>query len=278
MKKLILALLVVAAGGQVFGQSFAIRVKKSGAGPPVIFLPGFITPGSVWDETSKNLTGKHESHFVSYAGFNGIDPIPMPWYEAIKKELIAYTKINRLTHLTLIGHSMGANLAVDLAAEVGSMVDRVVIVDALACMREVMMPGVPAEGIGYESKYNQQMLEASEETFEKNAIMMAEGMSTNPAKHELLKSWILKADRKTYVYGYTDLLKLDVRPALLSISVPVLILAAPFPSKEAVLPNCEKQYATLANKTIRIAPGGRHYIMFDQPQWLYDEINSFLAH
>jgi pimeloyl-ACP methyl ester carboxylesterase len=277
MKKLIMLLLVVVAGSQAFGQSSAIRVKKSGAGAPVIFLPGFITPGSVWDETVKNLKGNRTSHLVSYAGFNGIDPIPMPWYETIKKELIAYAKTNKLTHLTLIGHSMGGNLVVDMAAELGSAVDRVVIVDALACMREVMMPGVPAEGLQYESKYNQQLLETPKEAFEKNALMMAQGMSANAEKHELLKSWIVEADRKTYVYGYTDLLKLDVRPALATIKVPVLILGAPFPTKEVVLPNFEKQYSTLANKTIEIAPGGRHYIMFDQPQWMYDQINNFLA-
>lgn len=270
-------LLVVITGSQAFGQFSATRITKSGHGVPILFLPGFITPGSVWDETVKNLKGNYESHLVSYAGFNGIDPIPMPWYDAIKKELIAYVKINKLTHLKLIGHSMGGNLAVDLAAELGSAVDHVIIVDALACMREVMMPGVPVEAFQYESAYNQQMLAQQAEAFQQNASMMAQGMSANAEKHELLKGWILEADRKTYVYGYTDLLKLDVRPALANIKVPVLILGAPFPTKEIVTPAFEKQYATLTNKTIEIAPAGRHFIMFDQPQWLYNQINSFLA-
>ncbi|HET9054648.1 MAG TPA: alpha/beta hydrolase, partial [Cyclobacteriaceae bacterium] len=93
----------------------------------------------------------------------------------------------------------------------------------------------------------------------------------------LIKSWILEADRTTYVYGYTDLLKLDLRPALANIKIPVLILGAPFPNKEVVTPNFEKQYANLSNKTITIAPEGKHFIMFDQPEWLYTQINTFLA-
>jgi len=277
MKKLILLLVVFVAWNQAISQSTAIRVQKSGKGDPIIFMPGFITPGSVWDETIKNLKGKYESHEVSYAGFNGIAPIPMPWYEAIKKELVSYIKTNKLTRVKLIGHSMGGNLAVDLAAELGSTVDRVIIVDALACMRDMMMPGVPAEALQYESPYNKKLLESSAEEFEKNASMMAEGMTNNKEKQPLLKSWILEADRKTYVYGYTDLLKLDLRPALASIKVPVLILGAPFPSKEVVVPTYEKQYATLTNKRIEIAPEGRHFIMFDQPQWLYSQVNTFLA-
>jgi pimeloyl-ACP methyl ester carboxylesterase len=275
MKKLIIYLLL-ACSVPVIGQT-AIKIEKTGKGAPVLFLPGFITPGSMWTETAKNLNGKYEAHFVSYAGFNGNAPIPMPWYATIKAELIDYVKTNKLSNLKLIGHSMGGNLAVDLAAELGSIIDKVIIVDALACMREVMMPGVPAEVLQYESPYNKQTLEMKDDAFLKMAEMMAQGMTTVTEKQELIKSWILEADRKTYVYGYTDLLKLDVRPALSRITAPVLILGAPFPTKEIVLPNYEKQYANLSNKTLEIAPGGRHYIMFDQPEWLYNQINTFLT-
>jgi hypothetical protein len=31
-----------------FGQNPAIQVEKIGSGKPIIYLPGFITPGSVW--------------------------------------------------------------------------------------------------------------------------------------------------------------------------------------------------------------------------------------
>jgi hypothetical protein len=33
----------------------------------------------------------------------------------------------------------------------------------------------------------------------------------------------------------------------------------------------------LANKKIEIAPEGRHFIMFDQPQWFFSQVNTFLA-
>ncbi len=275
MKKFI-ALLLISIGGFAQAQP-AIKVDKSGKGAPILFLLGFMTPGSVWTETAKNLNEKYETHFISYAGFNGNAPIAMPWYATIKKELIDYVKTNHLKNLKLIGHSIGGNLAVDLAAELGDIVDKIIIVDALACMREVMMPGVPAEALQYESPYNKQMIEMNDDAFLKSATMMAQGMTTVTEKQELIKSWILEADRKTYVYGYTDLLKLDVRPTLTQIKVPLLILGAPFPTKEIVLPNYEKQYANLANKTLEIAPAGRHYIMFDQPEWLYNQINNFLT-
>lgn len=275
--KIILSALLILMAVQLQAQNPAVKIERTGKGTPIIFLPGFITPGSVWSETVKNLKGNHEAFLVSYAGFNGNAPIPMPWYATIKKELVDYIKTNKLTNIKLIGHSMGGNLAVDVAAEVGSAVDRIIIVDALACMRELMMPGVPAEALQYESPYNKQTLAMDDTAFAQNATMMGQGMTTVPEKQALIKSWIMEADRTTYVYGYTDLLKLDLRPALATIKVPVLILGAPFPSKEVVIPNYEKQYANLTNKTLEIAPGGRHFIMFDQPDWFYNQINAFLA-
>jgi len=278
MKKLLVGMMVMYAS--IYGanaQPKAIHIEKQGKGQPVLFLPGFITPGTVWNETVQNLKGKYEAHLVSYAGFNGLAPIPMPWYETIKNELVAYARDKKLKNIRLVGHSMGGSLALDLAAALGERVDAVVLVDALACFREVMMPGVPATSLQYESKYNQQMLQASDEAFAQTAGMMAQGMTSVPEKQQQIKLWILEADRKTYVYGYTDLLKADARPLLPAIQAPVLILGAPFPSKEAVLPNFEKQFADLANKKIEIAPSGRHYIMFDEPQWFYDQLNAFFA-
>src|ERR1039457_6510836 len=78
----------------------AITVIKSGTGKPIIFLPGFTAQGSVWDETIKNLNGSYEIHIVSYAGFNGLEPIGTPWYDAIKKQLLEYIKNEHLSNVT----------------------------------------------------------------------------------------------------------------------------------------------------------------------------------
>ena len=89
-------------------------------------------------------------------------------------------------------------------------------------------------------------------------------------------NYILQSDRKTYVYGYTELLKLDLRNKLANIKAETLVLGADFPSKEMTLPNFEAQFSQLENKEIKIASGSKHFIMFDQPEWFYQEVNNFL--
>jgi pimeloyl-ACP methyl ester carboxylesterase len=116
-----------------------------------------------------------------------------------------------------------------------------------------------------------------EEAFRKSAMMMAGGMTMNKAKADTLASWILAADRKTYVYGYTDLLKLDLRDTLSTVKVSTLIVGASFPNTDMVKKTFAEQYARLENKTVEIASNSKHFVMFDQPEWFYQQVNAFLA-
>jgi pimeloyl-ACP methyl ester carboxylesterase len=223
------------------------------------------------------LETSRESHLVSYAGFNGIKAIDTPWYPSLKKAIIGYVTTQKLKHLTIIGHSMGGDLAIDIAASLPDYVDKLILVDALPCMRAVMIPGAKSGDIQYNSPYNKQLLAMKEEPFKKSAAMMAGGMTLTKSKMETLTNWIIEADRKTYVYGYTDLLKLDLRDTLTNVKAKTLILGASFPNVEMVNKTFGEQYARLENKTIEIANDSKHFVMFDQPDWFYQQVNAFLA-
>lgn len=254
---------------------FAVEII--GQGKPILYFPGFTAPGSMWKETVENLDLERKSYLFSYAGFNGNEPIEMPWYLSIKNSVIEYIKDNNMSDIIIIGHSMGGNLAVEVASELPNRVSKTIIVDALPCMLDVMMPGVPAESLSYDSPYNNQMLEMDEQQFKSMATMMASNMTFNEDKNDILISWILEADRKTWVYGYTDLLKLDLRNILGSVKCETLILGASFPDATMAKGNFEKQYASLSNKTIVMASNSKHFVMLDQPEWFYETVKGFLA-
>lgn len=274
-KKGILIITLLFFARIAFAQS-AISVEKTGTGKPILFLPGFTTPGSVWNETVKHLDGKFESYTISYAGFNGMQPVDTPWYEALKKDLYKYIIDKNLTNITLVGHSMGGNLAIDIAAEFPGRVTGLVLVESIPCMREVMMPGVPASTLQYNSPYNDNILKMPEENFKKMASGMATLMTNVPSRVAEIANWTVIADRKTYVYGYVDLLKLDLRETLAKISIPTLIIGASYPNKEIIKTNYVKQYTNLKDKEIIIFDDSRHFVMFDQPDQLYAKLNNYL--
>ena len=274
-KSLLLICLALLLQPIVVAQS-SISVETTGSGDPILYLPGFATPGEVWNETAAQFPA-HSAHVVTYAGFGGIAPVEMPWYEKLKTDLIDYISTNNLNKLTVIGHSMGGNLALDLAAKFPDRIQKVVIADALACMREVMMPGVPAEALGYESPYNDQLLAMDATAQSTYLSQMTQNMITKSADQDRVKTWMAAADRKTFVYGYVDLLKSDSRPLLASIKVPVLLMVAGQSYGPGALETMKKQYEALENKTFAFAADSKHYIMLDQPEWFVQEINSFLG-
>jgi pimeloyl-ACP methyl ester carboxylesterase len=275
MKKLIFSLALILSSVGLFAQK-AVHIEKKGTGSPILYLPGFTTPGSVWDDTIENIDGLHENHIVSYAGFNGLEPIVMPWYPTLKEELITYIKNEKLANLTIIGHSMGGFLAIELAAALPDNISNLVLIESIPCMRELMMPGVPASTIQYDSPYNKQLFGMSDEAFLGMVARQSQYMTNDTLKVAILTQWAVAADRETYVNGYTDLLKLDLRDQLPLVHARTLILGTSFPNPELVKSNYNKQFEKLGSKDIYIASNSRHFIMFDQPEWLYKKINVFI--
>ena len=255
----------------------AIQVKTQGNGQPILFLPGFANSSHVWDETLPNLNSNYEFHLTDYAGVNGITPLASPWLENVKKSLINYVKSNDLKNITIIGHSLGGTLALYLAAELDDYIKQIIIVDALPNTAKLMFPNQQTGSFSYDNPYAKSQLEMSSEGFEQLISQQLNMMCKNKKKHSLIKDWMVNTDRKTYVFGYIDYLNFDATPYLEKIACEVTILSATNFGKAQSERVYESQYKNLKSYTLLFAEGAAHYIMFDQPDWFYNEVNQILA-
>lgn len=255
-----------------------IYVKVTGKGTPVLLIPGFTVPGESWDVIVNRLEKNHECHVVTIAGFGGKKPIDFPWLPTVNKAIENYIHANKLTNLTVIGHSLGGTIATWLASRENNKIAKIILIDALPATGALMFPNFNPENLTYDNPFNNQQLAMNEAEFEGMAEGMAQGLSLNTEARKKIKEWIIVADRKTYVYGYTDYLKLDLRDDLKNITVPVTIIAADSPfGKEAVTETYQKQYANLAKYNLIIADNSAHFVMFDQPEWFAEQIQQILA-
>lgn len=250
---------------------FEISIK--GKGQPVLLFPGFTCTGEVWEDTVNELSKNYECHIFTFAGFGGLEPIVKPWLPKIKDEIRKYAEEQKLEAPIIIGHSLGGALGLWLATDDAHPYSKLIIVDALPSTGALMMPDFKSENMVYDSPWNQQMLEMDDGAFEKMATQMASVMTLNTEKHEQIKDWIMQADRKTYVYGYTDLLKLDLREDIAKIKIPVTVLGATHPyGLEMAKKTYKEQYKNLENYKMEFAEGSAHFIMYDRPDWFLTQI------
>ncbi len=257
-------------------QEYPFRAQVSGAGEPILFFPGFTCPGEVWEDTVAELSKNYECHVFTFAGFGDVPAIEKPWLSKIKEGVLEYIIANKLNAPTLVGHSLGGALALWMAAD-GNSYKELIIVDALPSTGALMMPDFKSEYMVYDTPYNKQLLEMDEAGFKSMALQMARGMTANKEKQPKIMEWMITADRETYVYGYTDLLKLDLRKDISKIDVPVTILAATNPyGLEMAKSTYETQYKNLKNYTIRFAEDAAHFIMYDRPKWFLENLQSTL--
>jgi pimeloyl-ACP methyl ester carboxylesterase len=274
--KNIFAMIVFTSFITLNAQYDAFKVEVFGNGAPVLLFPVFTCTGEVWDAVVQELSRNHECHVFTFAGFGGVPAIEKPWLPKIKESVFKYVSDQKLESPTLIGHSLGGTLALWMASESDEF-NKIIIVDALPSTGALMMPNFKSEYIVYDNPYNAQLLNMDDSSFEKMTIQMAEGMTLNESKKEQIQKWMQQADRGTYVYGYTDLLKLDLRDSIKNIKVPVTILAATEPYGEATVKQTYlDQYKNLEGYHIKFAAKSAHFIMFDQPEWLLNAIKSEL--
>lgn len=279
MKTIFLALVILfTLSTQAQANKQPIHVKVVGKGNPVLLLPGFTVPGESWNATVNQLKDNYEFHVVTLAGFGGKEPIEFPWLPKVNEALENYIEQQQLKNVTVVGHSLGGSMAIWLASRENNNIAKIVLVDALPASGALMIPNFKPENLVYDSPFNKQQLAMAENNFEQMAQGMSQGMSLNPDAQKQIKNWIISADRKTYVYGYTDYLKMDLREDLKNISIPVTIIAADKPfGKEMVTKTYQSQYANLTKYDLIITDNSAHFVMFDKPEWFGEQIQQILA-
>lgn len=259
-------------------QKNAITVTVTGSGEPIVLLSGFATSGDeVWQPVVQQLSKTYQCHVINYAGFAGMEPVEFPWLPRVVASIEDYISTNNLEKPIIIGHSLGGTIGIHLTANKELKISNLIIVDALPATGALMMPNFKPENFQYDSPYNNQLLQMDDTAFHQMATGMAAGMATDLNDQQQIIQWMKNTDRKTYVYGYTDYLKFDVREDLKEIDVPVTILGAGKPyGEEMAKANYSKQYENLANYELSINADSAHFIMMDQPLWFMNQLKTAL--
>src|SRR5205823_14931808 len=95
------------------------------------FSAGMSSSGDSWTRTVADFQDRYPCHILPLAGFADQPPIHGPLLSAVVDDLAAYIEQHHLENPVIVGHSLGGNIALDLASHHPALVGPVVIVDSL---------------------------------------------------------------------------------------------------------------------------------------------------
>jgi len=282
MKLLALALAIASAAAA----QAPFQVKVSGHGQPMILIPGLSSSGDTWDSTVAHYKDRFECHVLTVAGFAGVPRIPAPMLDKVRDGLADYIRDHKLARPVIVGHSLGGFLALALAAKYPDLPGRLVIVDAYPFLAGVMDPNATPEAARQmAAQMHQYMDPQSQDDYLR---YVKSGVSTRPmvtrdSDLDRIISWGIASDRTAVTDAMAEMFTGDLRPAMDAIKSPTLVLATWIGMKqygatrESTLANLHAQYAKLSGVDLRITDTARHFIMYDDPAWMFEAMDHFLS-
>ncbi len=106
-------------------------------------------------------------------------------------------------------------------------------------------------------------------------------MVTKDEDFERIAAWGKASDHTAAVDAMVEMYGADLRDNIETIHSPTLVLATwiaykDYTTREKTEANARRQYAKLKGADLRITDTARHFIMYDDPQWFFQQIDDFL--
>ena len=262
-------------------QPYAFSVTVTGHGQPMILIPGYSCSGEVWNETVAHLKNRYECHVLTLPGYAGVKPIAQPMLQTVRDEIIRYIRDKHLNKPIMMGHSLGAFMSLWVASQAPDQVGRLICVDGVPFISALMNPTANADSLRKNPQFNPETvaqfyvnIPADGYEARMTGAMMAQVSDTTHARQ--IAHWSALSDRKTLGYTYVTMCTTDLRNDLTRIQSPTLVLGSLYMNSADVSRQAlTSQYAKLPNKTIEVA-STKHFIMYDNPIWFYQQLDSFL--
>lgn len=263
-------------------ESFSVEVI--GKGKPVIMIPGLMSDASVWRPTAEALSGQYQLHLISIAGFAGKPAIDGELLPTVTQELLQYINQHHLKQPAIVGHSLGAFMAFNLASRAPEMIGTVITVDGLPYLAPVFSrtnDTTVAMMQGQADYLRQQYQQMSPQQL---SAMTAQGLfiqATSQQHQQQVLDMATRSDPKAAGQAVYELLTTDLRPVVHQIKSKVLLLGAggaltSNADRERAKALYQQQIASIAHATLEFNEQSRHFIMLDQPAWLANQIISAL--
>jgi pimeloyl-[acyl-carrier protein] methyl ester esterase len=262
-----------------------ITVSTRGRGPDVLLIPGLASTAEVWRGVADRLAGKRRLHLVSVRGFGDLAAganANGAVMAAVAAEVRRYILEQRLEQPAIIGHSMGGQVGLRVAADAGGRVGRVMVVDSSPFFPALISPQATVGDVEPIAQLAYQAIHfLGDEALRSRGREM--GLELGGATDAVFGSlgW-QGGDRRVLAQSLYEVMTVDLRRRLPDIIAPVTVVygwsadeASPRSRTDRLFRGA---YARLRTPAAFVPiEGAEHMVMIDQPTRFMAAVDRFLA-
>jgi pimeloyl-ACP methyl ester carboxylesterase len=262
-----------------------ITVATRGRGADVILIPGLASTADVWRGVADRLAGRRRLHLISVRGFGDLAPgdnANGAVMAAIAGEVRRYIAEHGLERPAIIGHSMGGQLGLRVAADSGPRIGRVMVVDSSPFFPALISPQATAGDVEPIAQLAYQAIQfLGDEALRARGRQM--GLELGGATDALFGSlgW-QGGDRRVLAQSLYEVMTVDLRRRLPDITAPVTVVygwsadqGSPRSRTDSLFRGA---YARLRNPAAFVPiEGAEHMVMIDQPGRFMAAVDRFLT-
>ena len=288
MARLILTLLILAFAAPATAQSFQsqrIAVTARGEGPDVILIPGLASTPAVWDATAQALEDRYRVHLVAVNGFGDTAPganARGPLTAAIANEVRRYMAEQGLERPAVIGHSMGGQIALKMAADAPGRIGRVMVVDSSPFFPSLINArATTADVAPLAEVVRTAVLFLGDQVLRQQAGAVGERLGGAADAVVGAMGW-QGGDRRVLAQGIYEVMTTDLRADLARVTAPVTVVYGWSESADSprhqVDQGFRQSFLRLRNAArFERIEGAQHMVMIDRPRQFLAAVNRFLA-
>lgn len=243
-------------------------LRYGGAGRALLLLPGITSPAITWGFVAERLARDSDVYVVDYRG-RGLSAVQPPWdIDTIAGDAAALIDALGLDRPDILGHSMGARVAIRLARRFPDLVGRLVLVDP-----PVTGPGrrpYPAPLDWYVDSIRLMVRGGS------GAELRRFSPTWTDEQLALRAEWLHTCDEQAIVASYNDFHDSDVHADLPLLRTPALLMRA---GRGDVIrdEDVTEIQSLLPTVTVRVVENAGHMIPWDDFEGFFAALGDWLV-
>lgn len=262
----------------------AVAARGPADAPDIVFVPGLASTPAIWSREAERLDGRYRVHLVSIRGF-GTLPAGEDAGRALSgpasSEIRRYIREQGLDRPSIVGHSLGGQIALRVAADAPESVSRVMTVDSSPFFPSLIAQETTAADVAPLADLARTAI-----LFLGDGALRAQGArlgdSLGGAADAIFGTlgW-QGGDRRVLAQGLYEVMTTDLRPALPRVTAPVTVVYGWSAAEDSPRVQVDALFRA-GYRTLRTPPtyerieGAQHMVMVDRPHDFAAAMDRFL--